>query len=479
MNRKKNILLLSTFILLGSSIYGNDNLSQVDLNISVKKSFIENIINKELPTTMTDSGSGSQLFGGGSKNDLLSLGLNLLGNVDKKYTEKFRWNYSITRDPIAFSAKGQNIQGVANFNGTLKAQWDRETQGVDANLKGTAGISSNIVINKNWEIIAESTPIFTISQGTLPLKLNIYGMELKTDINVNKNIEQKIVSNLYKATDILDNKIREFDLRSLVEKQWLQLKHPILINQDYNLWLTVNPLDASYSNIVSDENNIGIKLGTNSQLHIYMGEKPKDLVLNSLPPMNYGEVKDTFNINLPITATYNALNKELQKNINNKTFSLPLNSKLTLKDIEIFNENNNLKIDTNIALNILGFLNPNAKVISTVNLKYNETNSSFDKSDFDYTLVTDSTLLKFADKFLHGYIKNKISEKVFSMKTDSYITLLKHMAQEKVNSINLEDKAILKTSISSLTLKNILVKKNYITIITNIQGKSNLEIISK
>lgn len=65
------------------------------------------------------------------------------------------------------------------------------------------------------------------------------------------------------------------------------------------------------------------------------------------------------------------------------------------------------------------------------------------------------------------------------MKTDSYITLLKHMAQEKVNSINLEDKAILKTSISSLTLKNILVKKNYITVITNIQGKSNLEIISK
>ena len=479
MNNYKRLLCLSTLIgLLSLASYGEnkDPLSNIDMKISLKKSYIENIINKELPTTITDNGSGTEFFK--SKNNLLSIGMNLLGAVDKKYAQKFRWSYSITRGDIAFDAKGQNIQGIAPYTGTLQAQWDANNNVVDANLSGTAGINSNIVINQNWEIIPDSTPIFTISNSSFPLNLNIYGMDFKTNININDSIQKKIVQNLQKATDILDEKIKSFDLRSLVQEQWQKLKDPILVNKDYNLWLTVNPQSASYSNIISDKDDLGLKIGTDVYLHLYFGEKPQELALNQLPPMNFGNVDDSFTINLPITGTYDALNEQLYKNLNNKEISLPLDTKVTVENPKINSENNLLKLDSDMSFSILGLFHPKAKVVATINPQYNSETSSFEKSTFDYNIITDSFLLKVINFVGHRFIKNKVQEQLFSLKADSYLTTFKDILQKTIGQYPMDNKAILKTQITSLKLNNISVEPQSLSITIGITGSSVLEVLN-
>ncbi|MGL5572446.1 hypothetical protein, partial [Cetobacterium sp.] len=142
---KYSLSLFALPFILGTYTYSEDNsTSKVDVDIMMKKSIVENIINNQLPYTIEDSGSGNQIFNGG-KNNLLGFGLDILGSVDKKFSqfsESFVWAYKINRSPISFSAQEQQIQAVTNINGNFKASWSRESQSTEIALNGTAGISS-------------------------------------------------------------------------------------------------------------------------------------------------------------------------------------------------------------------------------------------------------------------------------------------------------------------------------------------------
>lgn len=476
----KNFLYFLTFALvLNSNLYSEDiSTSKVDVDITMKKSIVENIINSQLPYTIEDSGSGNQIFNG-NKNNILGVGLDILGAVDKKFSqfsESFVWAYKINRSPISFSAQEQEIQASTDISGLFKASWSRQSQSTEIALNGNAGINSIVSISPNWQISANSSPFLNISNNDLPLTLNIYGLSFKTDINIGDSLEKSVVSKLRKATDELDSKIQSFDLRSLVEKYWLKFKEPILVNPEYNLWLTVNPKSARYSNLVTTDTELGIKVGTDVDLHLYFGDKPAPLNLTTLPSINFGFVNDSFNIVLPVSSTYKSLNEVLNKNLNNREFKLFSGVSSSIKSVTLSSKNSTLNISSEFGLDIFGFLNPTGTIIANVKPYFDQNTGVLNGDDFDYTLETNSLILKLANAIFKNKITNTIKEKYLTFDSNNEMKLAQNYLQQKVESIELEKNVNLKSTINTFKIINLNVNDNSISAIFNATGKSNLEI---
>lgn len=475
----KYLSLLTLSFLLGTCIYSEDiSTSKVDVDIMMKKSIVENIINNQLPYTIEDSGSGNQIFNG-NKNNLLGFGLDILGSVDKKFSqfsESFIWAYKINRSPISFSAQNQEIQAISNINGNFKASWSRESQSTEIALNGTVGITSVVSISPNWQINANSSPFLNISNNNLPLTLNLYGLNLKTDINIGSSLEKSIVSKLRTATKELDSKIKAFDLRALIEKYWLQFKEPILISPEYKLWLTVNPQSARYSNLVTTDNNLGVKVGSDVNLHLYFGEKPAALNLTTLPPMNYGFVDDSFNIVLPVSSSYKNLNDILNENIGNKDIKLMSRVFSNVKNINISSENSTLYATSDFTLSILGFLHPTGIIKANVKPSFNTETGILNGDDFDYTLETNSLILKIGNYFFKNKIVNLIKTNYLSFNPTSEMELAQSYLQKKVENIELEKNVNLKSTINTFKIVGLNIDDNSISAIFNTTGKATIEI---
>lgn len=477
--KKYYVLLFTLPFISGTYAYSeNNSVSKIDINIMMKKSIVENIINNQLPYTIEDSGSGSQIFNGG-KNNLLGFGLDILGSVDKKFSqfsESFIWAYKINRSPINFSAQEQEVQAVTNIDGNFKASWSRESQSTEIALNGTAGISSIVSISPNWQLKANSTPFLNISNNNLPLTLNIYGLNLKTDINIGDSLEKSIVSKLRTATNELDAKIQSFDFRSLVEKYWSMFKEPILINPEYKLWLTVNPQSARYSNLITTDNNLGIKIGSDIKLHLYLGEKPAALTLAALPNMNFGFVNDSFNILLPVSTSYKNLNEIINSNIVNKDIKLMTGISSNIKNIDISSENSTLYINSDFNLSILGLIHPSGTIKANVKPIFNKETGSLSSENFDYTLETNSYILKIGNYFFKNKIINLVKNNYLSFNPSTEMKLAQEYLQNKVANIKLEKNVNLKATIDTFKITDLNIDNTSISVIFNTNGKATIEI---
>ncbi|WP_297597239.1 DUF4403 family protein [uncultured Cetobacterium sp.] len=477
---KRHYFIFLILAICSSNLYSIENpTSKIDIDISLKKSIVENIINKELPNTIEDSGSGTQIFAG-NNNNLLSVGLDILGAVDKKFSqfsESFMWAYKINRTPIVFSAQGQEVQAVTNFTGLFKANWNKQKQGTEINLDGDAGIKSRVSITPNWTIESYSSPFLNISNNTIPLTLNVYGLKLKTDINIADSLEKSVVSKLKVATKDLDSKISSFNLRELVEKYWLQLKEPILINPQYNLWLTANLNSARYSDLVSTDDRLGIKVGADAQIQLYFGEKPSPLNLTALPPINFGFVDNNFNIFLPVSSSYSSLNEVINKNLPKENFKVIPGVYSHIDNIALSNLNNELYITSDFSVSILNFLKPTGIIKATIKPNFDANTETLSSENFDYVLETNSFMLSIANKLFKNKIRKNIIENYLSFNTSKEINLAKDFLQQKLGYIEVDKNVHLKTNISDLKIMDVSLNENRISITFNILGKSSLEIL--
>ncbi|MGL5989666.1 DUF4403 family protein [Cetobacterium sp.] len=465
--------------IIGFSLFSEENRSKVDLDISLRKSVVENIINKQLPNLIEDSGSGSEIFNG-HKNGILGTGLSLLGAIDKKFSqssESFIWTYKINRSPILFSAKGQEVEAITDISGLFKASWSRNKDGTEMILNGNAGIKSTVSISPDWKLETNSSPFLNISNKSIPLNLDVYGLKLKTDINIGDSLEKSISSKLKKATKELDEKIGAFDLKSIVEKNWIKLKDPILINQDYNLWLTVDPKSARYSDMVSSTDDLSIKVGADVDLNMFFGDKPETLQLKNLPEMNFGFVDDNFNIVLPILADYSNLNNIINSNLKDKDIKITSAITSNISDVNLSSENKTFFIKGDFKLSIFSLLNPKGTITAHLKPTFDKATHTLNVDNFDYVLQSDSFVLNLLNKLFENKVKDIIQKKYLNFNSAKEVGVLKIILEEKVKNIELDKNVYLKSSIDNLTIDNLNINDEFLSLTFRVIGKSTIEIV--
>lgn len=466
LNKKFKIIIFTTLLINHTTLLANtttqDEISKIDLTISTKKSTIENILNQEIPKLINDSGSGNEIIEKNSNNKLLNLGISLLDKVHKKSLDKiqnFKWKYSIQRDDIHFSANNRTIEALANFNGTVLASLEEtNSEELKSDISGTIGIKTDLSIDENWNLLSSSSPIFKLSDANIPLNFDLKGIKIKKNINLSHDIEKHIDPILKKTISKVDEYVKDFKLHSFIEEKWQILKNPILINKNYRVWLLLNPVNTRYSDFMTNQDNLGVKIGLDSYVSLYLGDKPNPLIQSNLPPIKYGTVDDNFNMILPIYTTYNYINEILEETFNGDSYPINSFSKVRVEDINFLGTTNKLNLNAKVIFTLFEFLD----FKGIINCFFTTPGE-----DFDYTLKTNNFILKIVDSFFHSTIKKAIENKIVSEKNN---------LKDKMSEVIIDKNTTLKNKIITLEIKSITTENESIKILTTITGTSTLEI---
>ncbi len=469
-------IFVITSILTATTFSSERNSSDLTLNISVKKSEINRVVNKEVPDVFEGVGNGEQLFNG----KVFDLGLNLLGNVDKKiadYTKEMKWAYRIERGDININAKADNLVLNSDYTGIFKLNLIEQNENIELKLKGNIELNSRVNISNNWDFQLETTPNFFIENEKFPLKLNLFGFNITKDIDAGKTVQTKLNSALKNVSKKFDEKIVEsIDLRKNMIKLLEILKKPILIDEKNSIWLTINPILARYSEFSMDEENIKFGIGSQLETALYVGDEPKIDKKIELPQITYGILNNSSEINLPIILSYKKINEIVNREDFEKKVDIFWGIKADFNNIELAPNQNKISLTSDVVLKLFGIFNLKGNISGNLIPVRNE-NGEFVKNTIEYYLKTDNWFLKGMNKLFKNKIINSIEKnKYLNLNQSEKNNELKEEFQVKLNKIGAEKEPKLSVNIKEIKMEDIRVKSGDIRVLLRVRGDFYLDI---
>lgn len=476
MKCNKKLVFLSLLIALGGHTYAVEKNSQINLEIGIKKSAINEIVEKEIPRNFSGDGIYEIANQSGGKNQLLGFGLSLLKNIKSDIPTKAFWKYNLDRGPVFLSAKGNTVSASTDFSGKAGGVLENSSKNVETDFTGNLGVSTAFSITENWQLITKTSPLLNLSNSVLPLQLEIAGIKIDEKISMRSELEKRINPILQKTANDLDREISQFNLRDFIDAQWKNLKDPILINSEYDVWLVARPKKAQYGGIVEKTDRFSIVAGTEAELFLSVGKPENISNLGNLPKIYSQEKENSFTLNLPVILSYNSIKKTLEEKFLNKIFPLFKGGKLTVKNIDLQGENGDLNLKSNFILNIFSILNLEANVAVKGTPKLSQDKKILSLENFSFQVESKNFLVRIADKFFHKKIEKMILEKYLSFNIEKDVPTLKKVLAEKAKTLELSKNILLSTDIQELNIEDISLDEKGIIIYSQITGTSILNI---
>ena len=274
-------------------------------------------------------------------------------------------------------------------------------------MNGIISTQSDLSLN-NWKLNSKSH-ITSIVWKKSP-SIELFGKSVAVTYLVNPALYfmKKKLSNM------IDEKIKEYgDLSPYVIEGIKKISEPILVNEEYESWFYLKPLELYSTEAIIKDNKININVGLKCSVKTSIGIKPKpsfDAEILTVKAVN--KIPNDFNINLAAVSTYESAGKVITQNF--KGIELGEGSKkISIEKVALWESENKIII----ALDVKGSIN---------GVLYLSGKPSFDKEkeeikfeELDYELSTRNILIKTANWAAKGLILNKIKENCsYSLKSN-------------------------------------------------------------
>ena len=179
---------------------------------------------------------------------------------------------------------------------------------------------------------------------------------------------------------------------------------PFQMNESYESWLHVVPLELYSTNAMLQKENVSFEMGVKCNMETLIGQKPvSQFNRNKIALKAVSKIPDQLSANIVAVSTYTDASKIMTKNFAGKEFTSG-KKKITVQNISLWHKDSKMII----AMNVQGSVN------GTIYLsgfpKYNDVSKEIFFDQLDYVLDTKSTLLKTANWLAQGYILRKFQE---------------------------------------------------------------------
>lgn len=471
---KKKLVLLS-FLILNIVSYGEVN-SKVNIKTNIKKSAVESLVEKDIPSSFT--GDENISLGSKSGGNLLTLGLSFLGSRGSKYSSNVKLNYTVNRGEITFSLNNWNLSGGTSFNGVVVGNLEGSSQKFTTDFKGSLGVNSAISLSENWELSSKTSPNLNLEKVILPVNVTISGFKINENISLREEVARKITPLLVKAGNDIDNKVKEVNLKGLVENYWKTLKEPILLDSESDIWLLVRAKNAYHGPLSSNSENISLTSGVEGDITVFLGKPETVPNLGTLPRLkSTSQDISKFHLNVPGIITYEKLEEFINRSFSNKIFDIFKGVKFESKKTVLEGDNKFLKVKNDFTLKIFSILSLDGTLIAKGTPEIQE-HKVLKVKDFSFELETKSFILKIADRFFHNKIQEIVEENYLTLDFQKDLTGAKKLLQEKVTQLKLKENIVLGTNIEEFRITDIEIKEKEIVVYTYISGDSTLNIAS-
>jgi hypothetical protein len=349
---------------------------------------------------------------------------------------------------IKQSVLGVEIKDTYNANGAIKVS-----------------LSSTFSIEKNWKI-KTTTTIENYSWIEKPT-VQLAGMKMPIT-----TIADIAISQFKKdITTTIDQSITDLvDLPTIMNSMWETMQQPIEVDNNYKIWLRMQPQKIYSSPIVGNGNTLGFSIGMQSFIETSVGSKLEPLAKKTKLPAYQVQntVAPDFSINSNISVTYNQLTEIAKQSIVGQEFTQG-RKKVIIDSVNVFGQNNNLIV----AIRVKG--SANGLVFCTGALHYNDSLQALQITNFDYTIDTKNALLKSTNWLLH---KNflKMIEPMLTIPLKESITESITETNTMLKNYELYKGITLKGKLHDLQITSVYNTPQAIIIHGNVKGVISIEL---
>lgn len=203
----------------------------------------------------------------------------------------------------------------------------------------------------------------------------------------------------------IDEQIQQnFNLQELIADAWEQVHDPLLISEEYNTWLIMNPRSIGMTPLLVESDTISSTIMIESRPEIRLGEKPSIRSGQLLPPFRELAPSDeTFNLHIRTEIPYEEAERLTREQIVGETYEYGKRS-FTVENIDMYGQGELLIVNVKLSGSYTGDIYLQGRPY------YNVRRNTLEIEDLKFTPETRSFLTKSALWLLRSPIRKKMVE---------------------------------------------------------------------
>jgi hypothetical protein len=355
--------------------------STINLPVEMKASTLETLLNKQIT---------GLIYEDNSLND--NGGDNLMFKAWKK-------------DNIKLGFENGKFIYLVPLKLWIKAGWKIEQFGIslsdyrEMNAEIALKFQTSVTINKDWTLttLTTSDGYEWLSKPTLKIGPIDLPITFIADLIIKYNTET-----LNSAID--EGLAKSLDMRSTAQQAWIEIQEPILLDDEYGLWLRINPKSISALPITGSKGIIKQSSSIQGIAECFTGKKPPAMTNRILPEITaMSKASDEFLANVTSYIGYQYLDSVTRLQLVNTTYDFG-KKKVTITGVSVYGSENMMIIATDVTGSIKG------KLYFSGVPEYRSTDSSIILKGLQFSVKTKNVLLKSASWLANSGIEKMISK---------------------------------------------------------------------
>jgi hypothetical protein len=289
----------------------------------------------------------------------------------------------------------------------IKAGWKVEKFGIslsdyrEVNAEISLDFHTSASVNKDWSVNTK-----TVSDGYQWLSKPVLKLG-PIDLPITFIADMIIKYNLETISSAIDEGMKtSLDLKTNAQQAWIDIQKPMLLDEEYKLWLRVIPKSISAMTLSGSKGVIRHTSSIQAVTECFTGNQPPYKVNPVLPDLvPVSKLNDNFLINITSHISYSYVDSLSKASLINTSYKMG-NKNITITGVNVYSGGNKLIVETDVTGSIKGKLYFAGKPV------YRGADSSIVVSDLDFHLKTRNLLLKSTSWLANGGIERMIEKKM-------------------------------------------------------------------
>jgi hypothetical protein len=371
---------------------------------------------------------------------------------------------------FSFTVKNNVIEYRVPLKLWTRFAWTVEKFGLSVgdNYEANGSIALNykttIEIDKNWKLVAKTTP--NGFQWIETPKLNVIGVSVPVTpiANIALQKSEKLI------TDQIDAALAQMvDLKKYVTMAWTEAQKPMQVSAENNLWVRITPKDVLVSPFETKGQKLNVSISLQALIESFMGVKPDQNKPTAVPAFKMAATQPKeFNLNIAADATYDKISEMAKSQLVNKTFTEGKKS-ITITDLSVFGSNGKPVFVADVTGSLKG------RIYFTGTLAYNAEKVAVEVLNPEFDLKTKNALVKSAGWLLNGLIIKKITP-YLTYPVKAELESMKAEANKMLSNYKVYDGVSLTGKLNQVSVKSLDLVPGAIRLNANVRGNIALNV---
>lgn len=365
--------------------------------------------------------------------------------------------------PITLFLSGQTIK----YRVPLKV-WMRKSLFVgSAEAEGELALNlkTSFFLNPDWSLNT-TTDLESYEWLRKPvLKTGLGDISIETISNLAINRSRKTM------TQTLDRVVgQQFSLRPYVQEAWTALQEPVLLSEEYKMWVKTTPTGIGITPLRTDWNSIYATIAVDCQNDVTFGEKPSFRENSTLPNLRFiaEDTPGEFQARIATDVPFSEAERMARASIVGQVFQSG-KRKVRVDDIQLWGNNDKLVVNSRLS----GSFNGNIYFIGRP--VFNPQKNQIEVTDLDFHVDTRNFLHRTASWLFQGSIKRQMRDAMV-FPVEENIRELRTEVQNSLNHYELQPGAVLTGTVDSVTIENTRLTPTSIRVNLFSKGRLNLDV---